>query len=141
MAAAIGKLGRYARGTSAFDISAFILGLAAVDQQMAITTPLWENLELALRHVGFAKFRQYWRVGRLLVSLQTRLFVEEVMTFMGSPWDGLKTGFDTISQVGEGKRLSPTEIARRRAADAATARRLRGLKRSKSKRSYRPGGF
>ena len=91
--------------TAIIDISGWLLSLKAMDQIMAVTGPLWRNTEIALRSIGYAKFRRYWRVGRLLVGLQTRLFVEEVMTFMGRPWSDLKTGFDTISSVGEEAKL------------------------------------
>ena len=92
--------------TAVIDISGWLLSLKAMDQIMSVTTPLWDNTQKALRHIGYPRFRKYWRVGRLLVGLQTRLFVEEVMTFMGRPWSDLKTGFDTISSVGESKTLA-----------------------------------
>ena len=126
--------------TAVVDISGWLLSLKAMDQILAVTDPLWENTEQALRSIGYAKFRKYWRVGRLLVGLQTRLFVEEVMTFMGKPWSQLKTGFDTISQQGEGS-LSQREASRRRREDAQRSRRLRDLRRVRRTRSYRPGGF
>lgn len=127
--------------TAVVDISGWLLSLKAMDQIMEVTTPLWDNTRQALESIGYAKFRIYWRVGRLLVGLQTRLFVEEVMTFMGKPWSNLKTGFDSISQVAEGKGPSGPEKARRKRQDDAQAKRLKDLKRSKNKRLYRPGGF
>ncbi len=100
--------------TALVDISGWILSLKAMDQIMGVTTPLWENASQAMDSIGYSKFRRYWKVGRLLVALQTRLFVEEVMRFKGKPWSNLVTGFDTISQVGEGKPLSKREERKRR---------------------------
>lgn len=126
--------------TAVIDISGWILSLKAVDQIMAVTTPLWNNTILALKSIGYPKFRLYWRVGRLLVGLQTRLFVEEVMTFMGKPWSNLKTGFDTISSVGEGG-LSQRDAAERKRQNDAQARRLKALARNKRLLKYSPGKF
>ncbi len=125
------------------DVSSWLIGLKGIDQTMSTYQKLWDNIEGALRHIGFPKFRMYWRVGRLLVSLPTRLLVEEVLTYMGRPWSDLKTGFDTISSVDEKNRLRKAVKAgiRLNIQEASRWKALKARKKKQSNAYYRPGGM
>lgn len=45
---------------------------------------------------GWPKFAQYWKVRRLSVTLQLRLYVEAVLFSMGKPWSDLVSGFKPL---------------------------------------------
>lgn len=50
----------------------------------------------AARSQGFTTVKGNWRWLRLNVSLQFRLFAEQVFWVMGKPWSSLITGFKPI---------------------------------------------
>lgn len=54
------------------------------------------GVRAALDDLGYDRFRQFWVPGRLIVSLQLRLFVESVLFSMGKPWSDLVSGFKPL---------------------------------------------
>lgn len=61
-----------------------------------------ESFALAFRRMGFAAFRARWAFVRQLMSLQSRLFLEQILWAMGPPWRTLLTGFNPIELGGVG---------------------------------------
>lgn len=56
-----------------------------------------------LLETKFLKWARFWHYGRTQISLQMRLFVEQVYSDLGEPWSDLVTGFGPI-----GRREKPT---------------------------------
>lgn len=60
------------------------------------------DFALAMRQMGFSAFRARWAFVRQLMTLQGRLFIEQVLWAMGPPWRSLLTGFNPIELGGVG---------------------------------------
>ena len=56
------------------------------------------SLATAIHGYGSRRFRQFWVRARLLVGLQTRLFVEQVLWELGGPFRLLVTGFNPVTK-------------------------------------------
>ena len=52
--------------------------------------------DIILRYSNFEEFREHWKWRRILVPLQLRLVVEQMLWDMGLPWRSLITGFRAI---------------------------------------------
>ena len=59
-------------------------------------TAMGRSVRDAVRRLGIENFERFWIPGRLLVSLQIRLFVETVLFSMGKPWSELVSGFKPL---------------------------------------------
>ena len=96
-----------------------------------------DELKKFLLKVGIQKWGRYWHYGRQLISLQHRLFVEQVYSDLGGEWGKFVTGFGPI----EKGRVSITgkdakKFGADRLGEGAFARRLD----ARNKQRYRGGG-
>ena len=54
------------------------------------------RLARAVRFIGYHRFREFWILERLEVSLQLRLWVETVLFSMDKPFSNLVSGFKPL---------------------------------------------
>ncbi len=54
------------------------------------------RLASAVRNLGYSRFRAFWILERLEVSLQLRLWVETVLFSMDKPYSDLVSGFKPL---------------------------------------------
>ena len=87
-----------------------------------------------LEDMGFGRWARYWHYGRSTISLQHRLFVEQVYSDLGEPWSKLVTGFGSIV---EGGIVSPRDRPLRDLRRGAGRRRPRGKPPQQYKRKQR----
>ena len=96
-----------------------------------------DEIKQYLRGVGIERWARYWHYGRQLISLQHRLFLEQVYSDLGGEWGKLVTGFGPLKKG----RVSITgKDAKKYGADrlggGAFARRLD----ARNRKRYRGGG-
>ncbi len=107
MAAIGSQLGKFARipGISSFvDIAGAIAELRGWlaylrsnlkrDTSALLTTA--DEIKGFIRSVGIDRWSRYWHYGRQLISLQHRLFVEQIYSDLGGEWAKLVTGFGPL---------------------------------------------
>ena len=78
---------------SAFDPSTTWADVGGVDPLLSFIA---EAKRLIERYSAFEDFREHWKWRRLLIPLQLRLVVEQMLWDMGLPWRSLITGFRAI---------------------------------------------
>ena len=96
-----------------------------------------------LRRVGIRKWSEYWHYGRQLISLQHRLFYEQVYSDMGEPWSELVTGFGPLRALDGGSRDEGSEAWARTRAELGIdfQRAKRRIKRKYPDYESGGGGF
>ncbi len=71
-----------------------------------------DALKGLMKEIGFRKWAKFWHYGRTQISLQVRLFVEQVYSDLGKPWSDMITGFGPLTEV----IISPDVLMKERAA-------------------------
>lgn len=77
---------------------------------------------------GFRKWAKFWHYGRTQISLQMRLFSEQVYSDLGDPWSSMITGFGPMTK----KVISPKVLEKERRLRAI--QKSNALKRAKERR-------
>ncbi len=95
-----------------------------------------DEIKVYLKSVGIDRWSRYWHYGRQLISLQHRLFLEQVFSDLGGEWGELVTGFGPLKRAKVSIRGDPAELGQR-GIEGGFARRLD----ARNKRRYRGGGF
>ena len=85
------------------------------DHNSSLLINLAKEVASRLGAIGYGRWARFWHYGRQLISLQHRLFIEQVYSDMGEPWSGLVTGFGTLDGGATGAEI-------RAAAKAASPR-------------------
>ncbi len=71
---------------------------SAADEAAGALTRLSGDLATAVHGYGARRFRKLWVRARLLVGLQSRLFIEQVLWELGGPFRDLVTGFRPVTK-------------------------------------------
>ena len=78
-------------------IHAWILRLRnTVDHDSRLLIGAAQALADLIENIGWKRWARYWHYGRSTISLQHRLFAEQVYSDLGEPWSRLVTGFGAI---------------------------------------------
>ncbi len=94
-----------------------------------------DEIKVYLREVGLDRWARYWHYGRQLISLQHRLFLEQIYSDLGGEWAKLVTGFGPLRPHGASIRGDPSEIDPGRGMEIRRGERAR-----RAKWRYRGGG-
>ena len=74
------------------------------------------SLKVLMKETGFRKWAKFWHYGRTQISLQMRLFAEQVYSDKGFPWSELVTGFGPLTEVVMDPEVRAREIRARSTA-------------------------
>lgn len=81
-----------------------------------------------MKETGIREWARFWHYGRTQISLQMRLFAEQVYSDLGKPWSDLVTGFGPLKGL-----IIPRSKASRESEQA----KFKGFKRNKFSRKRR----
>ena len=86
-------------------------------------------LKALMKETGFRKWAKFWHYGRTQISLQMRLFAEQVYSDLGEPWSSMITGFGPMTK----KVISPKVLAKERSLRAI--QKSNAIQRAKERRN------
>ncbi len=72
-----------------------------------------DEFKAYIKSVGIDRWARYWHYGRQLISLQVRLFCEQVYSDLGGEWAELVTGFGPLKRARVSIRGAPAERGQR----------------------------
>lgn len=90
-------------------------------------------LKQLMKETGVKDWARFWHYGRTQISLQMRLFAEQVYSDLGKPWSELVTGFGPLKGIIDKARIA--EIRKQKQS------KFRGFKRRKFDMEGRRGGL
>ena len=97
------------------------------------------SLKTLMKETGIVRWADFWHYGRTQISLQMRLFAEQVYSDMGPPWSDLITGFGPITKSIRSEATTATKRERDKRDRQKTIKRNK-QRSSNWSSSYRTGG-
>ena len=111
-------------------------GISRLSRAMAAEAA---SLKTLMIETGIVRWADFWHYGRTQISLQMRLFAEQVYSDMGPPWSDLITGFGPITKSIRAEATSATKREREQRDRQKTIKRNK-QRASKWHAGYSTGG-
>ena len=102
------------------------------NSQLLITAA--KEIAEGLGRIGCGRWARFWHYGRQLVSLQQRLFLEQIYSDLGEPWSKLITGFGTIDGGATGAEIKAAHGSGRPRGPQAQVTGIEAIRARRAKR-------